>query len=205
MAEQSGLRERKKQRTHDTIVRVAIELFAERGYHQTTVAEIAAAAEVAPSTVFAYFPTKEDIVFAPMEPYQTSFRERLEGRSAGEPAIEAFRRWALATIPEALAVPNDELLTLRRIIDSDARLQSQERTWLGQFEAILAAEIARDLGLQPDDPAARIVAGAVAGAFGAVMSDRHQVTAAERERQIELACAFANAGLQAVTRGSAAG
>src|SRR5581483_8318549 len=57
-----GLRERKKQQTRERIARVALHLFAERGYDQTTLADIAEAAEVAPRTIFAYFENKEDIL-----------------------------------------------------------------------------------------------------------------------------------------------
>ena len=57
-----GLRERKKQRTRELIAARALELFSERGYHATTVADIAAAAEVSKPTLFRYFPTKEDLV-----------------------------------------------------------------------------------------------------------------------------------------------
>lgn len=57
-----GLRELKKAHTRAAILREAMRLFAEKGYQGTTVEEIAAAAEVTHTTVFRYFPTKEDLV-----------------------------------------------------------------------------------------------------------------------------------------------
>jgi AcrR family transcriptional regulator len=58
----SGLRERKKQKTKEAIQREAMRLFLEQGYDETTVEQIAEAAEISPSTFFNYFPTKEDVV-----------------------------------------------------------------------------------------------------------------------------------------------
>lgn len=62
MQPQLGLRERKKLKTRVAIRRATYRLIAEQGYDATTVEQIAEAAEVSPSTVFRYFPTKEDIV-----------------------------------------------------------------------------------------------------------------------------------------------
>src|SRR5258706_12446875 len=66
----AGLRERKKLKTKEAIQREALRLIAAQGYAETTIEQIAAAAEISPSTFFNYFPTKEDVVlfdrYAPM-------------------------------------------------------------------------------------------------------------------------------------------
>jgi AcrR family transcriptional regulator len=59
-----GLRERKKEQTRQALRREAMRLFLEKGYAETTVAEIAAAADVSTKTLFNYFGSKEDILLA---------------------------------------------------------------------------------------------------------------------------------------------
>jgi AcrR family transcriptional regulator len=58
----TGLRERKKQQTHDALSQVAIDLFLTHGFDQVSVADIAAAANVSKPTLFKYFATKQDLV-----------------------------------------------------------------------------------------------------------------------------------------------
>jgi len=90
------LRERKRTRTRLMIQAEAMRLFAEKGYAETTIEEIADAAAISPRTFFRYFPTKEDVVI--WDEYDPLALELLEARPAEEPLIESF----LAVIRETL-------------------------------------------------------------------------------------------------------
>lgn len=105
------LRERKRTRTRLMIQTEALRLFAEKGYAQTTVEEIADAAAISPRTFFRYFPSKEDVVM--WDEYDPLALELLEARPADEPLAESFR----AVIRESLAglLRNDPERLLDRI------------------------------------------------------------------------------------------
>ena len=158
-----GLRERKKQKTRDTIIKVALDLFAERGYEQTTIAEIAEAAEVSPRTIFAYFPSKEDIVFCQLPEAQARLGQALRERPDGATALDVLRDFIAASLSSD---PNTVLR--KRIVESDETLQRGERARNGPFEQLLVEAITEDLHAGPDDIRPQIVAAAAAAAFTTV-------------------------------------
>ncbi|MGW1794707.1 TetR/AcrR family transcriptional regulator [Streptomyces sp. NPDC001984] len=86
---QLGLRERKKIKTRETIRAATYALVEEQGYDATTIEQIADRAEVSPSTVFRYFPTKEDIVLT--DEYDAILMEELRARPADEPWPDSLR------------------------------------------------------------------------------------------------------------------
>ena len=86
-------RERKKKRTRDTIVAEARRLFAERGYDGTTIAEIAEAADIAASTVFAYFATNDQIFFSDFDEMIADCARSIDRWSDEGSTIDAIRRW----------------------------------------------------------------------------------------------------------------
>src|SRR6185295_28259 len=108
-----GLRERKKQRTREQIVEAAMRLFAERGYHATTIADIAQAADVAPRTFFSYFPSKEAVVFHNVDSDLDGLASTLRERLPGETAFDALRRWIDLKFEDWQADKDDALLRKR--------------------------------------------------------------------------------------------
>lgn len=78
--ERPGLRERKKQRTHDALLRAALELFTTQGYEATTVDEIAEAVDVSQRTFFRYFAGKEEAALAVVGLTQEHFMAAVRAR-----------------------------------------------------------------------------------------------------------------------------
>lgn len=91
-----GRRDRKKAATRRILLRTAARMFAERGYQETTVKDIAAAAGVTERTFFRYFPSKEDLVFAEVLDFVPLLKEEIAGRPADEPPYAAVLGGLLA-------------------------------------------------------------------------------------------------------------
>src|ERR1700716_2036008 len=131
MNSQPGLRERKKQRTRETIARAAHELFAERGYHETTLPDIAGAADVSTRTIFAYFPSKEDILFSDFALMREALARALAERPEGQDALQPVRDFIL-TLNQIEESEQDE--QLRLCVESDETLRTHLRARITQLE-----------------------------------------------------------------------
>lgn len=159
-AGEPGLRERKKRRTRSALASAALELFAERGYEETTIADIAAAADVSPRTFFSYFPSKEDVLFAEIDDRLDEVGERLARRAPGESPLEALRR-SVFDIMEALVSeqgaygpvqvrlvlerPGLQARALRRLAETQDEIEARLRELcpdIGEIDAVAAAGIA---------------------------------------------------------------
>src|ERR671915_184096 len=140
-----GLRERKKQRTREQIIEAALRLFAERGYHATTIADIAEAAEVAPRTFFSYFPSKEAVVFHNVDRDMDALAATLRDRLPGETAFDALRRWIDAMFDQWTAEGNEALLR-KRLCREDAGLANFQGGIFARIQRLLLKAIADDLG-----------------------------------------------------------
>lgn len=177
IAQSVGLRERKKLKTRASIVEVALGLFAENGYQQTTIAQIAEAADVSPRTVSTYFPAKEEIVFHASIESKDRLADRIRDRPAGQDTMGALRDWVLSE--REIWNENEEQLTCQRmVIDRDEGLVAYERAELREFELLMAEGLAADLGMEPGDLEPRMAAAAAVGVFD-LLSDERDSTKAE--------------------------
>ncbi|MFF8604867.1 TetR/AcrR family transcriptional regulator [Streptomyces sp. NPDC015346] len=165
----SGLRERKKQRTRDALLRVALELFTTQGYERTTVDEIADAVEVSQRTFFRYFSSKEETAFAVQQMVEERFVRALAERPAEEGPLDAMRNAVLAswdTIGEAImeVVPVELYLRTFQMIESTPALLAVHLRRSTEMEEAIARLIAEREGLDVDeDPRPRIAVAAFSG------------------------------------------
>jgi AcrR family transcriptional regulator len=162
-----GLRDRKKIQTRRVIRNEAMRLIAENGYANTTVEQIAEAAEVSPSTFFRYFPSKEMVLMANDLDLVTI--RALEQQPADLPSLQAFRR-ALEITMATLSEDEwrFERARLRMVLSIPELKAAQFEEYRSTVAALTAADCRRT-GRAPDDFEVRVFVGALAGGLMAVL------------------------------------
>src|SRR5580698_5529588 len=142
-AEVVDRQERRKRRTRHAIQKAALDLFAERGYRETTIHDIADRAEVAPRTVTVHFPAKEELLLD-AEPFTLdSLKSRLSTRRPHESALEALRDWMGTTMAEVETNASEldgrfwERRALRaHIVNNEPELRGRSRASYYPFERV---------------------------------------------------------------------
>lgn len=172
-----GLRERKKLRTRAAIQHHALSLYLKQGYAETTTEQIAATAEVSPSTFFRYFPTKPDTVLydrldplaieailrqpadvSPLAAVRNAFREVLGGLDREELTLEASRWRLVAEVPElraaaAMRIETNLPLFAGAIAQRVGRSADDEAviSWTGALLGVIAASLLTAFARGEDD------------------------------------------------------
>jgi AcrR family transcriptional regulator len=161
-----GARELARQAMRAQVSDMAFDLFVERGYEETTVEDICAVAGISRSTFFRYFPTKEDVLMAEAANSAERALTALRERPAGESPWTSLR---CAMVPAIAHYDSgsDRGLKLIRLVRATPVLATHQRqdkvpTWL----ALLGPELARRLGVDPDDATDPRPMALVAGALG---------------------------------------
>jgi AcrR family transcriptional regulator len=192
-----GLRERKKQRTREKIVEAAFELFAERGFDGTTIADIAEAAEIAPRTFFSYFPSKDDVVFYDFEETQAVIASWLHDREPGTNAIDALRAGIASGVQEIGPSDLREKRLRKRLMRENESLAAHSEHLKGKLADLLGDAVAEDLGDAPSDLRPRLVAAAFLAAIG-LIDDMSEDELSHSAETIESLLVFLRGGLAAL-------
>jgi AcrR family transcriptional regulator len=166
-----GLRERKKQRTQQTISDTAISLFLRHGFDQVSVVDIAAEAEVSKPTLFKYFPTKEDLVVYRFADHQTMSSTVVRQRQPGTSVLDALHRHFLDGLAERDPITglNDDpaVLAFQALVYSTPSVMARVGEYLTQAEEELARTLAEEvdgrapLGTDSREVTAPLLAGQV--------------------------------------------
>lgn len=165
------LRERKKQRTREALLRTALELFTTQGYEHTTVDDIAAAVDVSQRTFFRYFAGKEEAALALQDMTVAHFLEAVRERPPHEAPMQALRRAVLEgwdTLNEAIeaVAPVELYLRMYQVIESTPVLLAAHLRRSAEIEEAIARILAEREGVDLDtDPRPRLAVAV----FGGVM------------------------------------
>jgi AcrR family transcriptional regulator len=184
---EAGLRQRKKQRTRRALADAAARLVAERGYEETTIADLAAAADISPRTFFSYFPAKEDALFADLDD-RIAALSQLEFRRPGEGLRDGIRRVASQALSSVIEdTENEETRARQRTIASQPSLQAAALLRLRAAERVMAGRLHAAYPEELDPIAAAAVVGAFMSAVRAAgEAQMHsRVSAGEAHRVID--------------------
>jgi AcrR family transcriptional regulator len=149
-----GLRERKKLKTREAIQREAMRLFQTHGYEETTIEQIADAAEISPSTFFNYFPSKEDLVL--YDRYDPMLVGKMLERPADEPLSVSLRH-VLNLMESVFARDHDVILARAKLGLQVPALRAKMWEEMEKAQALLCGLVAQRTGRDPNDFELRVV------------------------------------------------
>ncbi|MDU0367286.1 helix-turn-helix domain-containing protein [Microbacterium sp. NPDC089180] len=159
MSTDVGRRERKKAATRKAISDAATALFVERGFDEVSIREVADAADVSPTTVFAHFPQKEALVFdeddAQRDLLVAAVRDRTPGTTVSEALRDLYRRELIGLAFDPTGEHRRQFMQL--ITGTPALRDYASRMWL-RHEDALAAAIAATTGQSEPDAETRVYA-----------------------------------------------
>lgn len=165
-----GRRERKKLETRTALEAAALRLFAERGYEQTTVDDIAEAADVAVRTFFRYFQSKQHVLFGDVAlGIAARLRTALRERPAKETPVEAVRA-ALGAMELDDAEQQRQVLDRLRLLQRLPELGGTYHLLFQQLHDVIAEEVAERTGKPVTDLHPQLLAAAATGALKAALT-----------------------------------
>lgn len=161
-----GLRERKKMKTRIAIRDATYRLIQEQGYDATTIEQIAERAEVSPSTVFRYFPTKEDIVLT--DEFDPILLEEIRKRPADEPWMDSLRHVMKLAIGAGMQEEPEVTRLRSHLMVQVPAVRSRMLESMSVTGRMLAQAVAERTGRDPDSLEARVYTMSLIGGLAEI-------------------------------------
>ncbi|MFD8143929.1 TetR/AcrR family transcriptional regulator [Streptomyces sp. NPDC059708] len=185
MTEPSGRRERKKAATRQKIADTALRLFLESGYDAVGIRDVAAEADVAVTTVFAHFASKEALVFERDRDFEQRLTRAVTDRLPHEPLIPALHGEVRALVRHCTA---EGSAPVRRMIEGSPALRAYEESMGLRLAQALAAALAADPRLSRSTTACLATARFTVDAYAlACRSDDPEAAVDEVFRMVQAA------------------
>ena len=182
------------------VSRTALELFAERGFEETTVDDIADALGVSRRTLFRYFASKNDMAWGDFDWVLARLRRCLQDTGPDEPLHQALGRAVVASNRyEADQLP--ELRIRMRLITGVPALQAHSALRYAEWRAVIAEFVARRLGCRLDEVVPQMVAHAALGTSMAAFLVWVDDPSSDLVENLEEAYALLGSGLRALDAG----
>jgi mycofactocin system transcriptional regulator len=173
--------------SRDDVAQVALHLFVERGFEQTTLEDVAVAVGVSRRTITRYFASKNDIVWGTFDEHLQGFRAELAAADPHQPigdvlrvAVVQFNDYGDSVLPE--------LRDRMTLITSVPALQGHSMLRYADWCAVVAEFVAGRLGVEAEEHLPQVIANISLGA--AMASYRHWIRHPDADLLAELDQAF---------------
>ncbi|MGA2537106.1 MAG: TetR family transcriptional regulator [Terracidiphilus sp.] len=179
-----SLQSRKQQFVRDAIFDAAIELFAAKGFDETTVEEVAQAAGVSRASFFRYFSSKDDLLARNVMKYGLALIEAIQACPPSFTSFEVMRQTVLSVAKETVNHPRT-----RQVIDISQRSASAMQAHMSRMievEASVAAAFAERIGgLSKDELEPRLLATLTLSAMNVAIISWHRGNSQELTAAVE--------------------
>jgi AcrR family transcriptional regulator len=172
----AGRRGRPQVSSRVQVEAAAFELFLDRGYCETSIMDIVAAAGISKTTFFRYFPSKAALVWPVFEESIRDLQCAFDTVAEDVPVMEAIRAVVLDTV--AVQLDDEGIWRARfRIVDASPELQAQGAQWWSAWAEVVAGFVASRVGVRPTTVVPAAVGGAVQSVVLALLRESVEVPA----------------------------
>ncbi|GAA1092288.1 mycofactocin system transcriptional regulator [Tsukamurella spumae] len=143
--------------TRGRLSAIAVDLFIENGFDETSIDEIAAAAGIARRTLFRYYPSKNSLAWGEFDDHLEGLRGLLD-EAAGTGTLGTQLRDAIVAFNQVPESEREHHRRRMRLLLSVPALQAHSMIMYADWRQVIAEHVARHLGVAVSDHAPQTIA-----------------------------------------------